>query len=308
MPLKRRGRCCLMSENKGNKRFKRFSESDFGEASLPHNRFEVFCDLCKTRWRTFLWIGLILFLFALPLITVEVAEILSFSAIKSSLASNSLSEEEYLSLSFSLRLLFSFLRFLSLLLFCFPLAGLAKVYRIMVYYEMFSFKDDFLSGIKENLRNVFFIVLLCSLLYSLTRHLLLSPFGGGFLASLLCYAPMFLFALFLLPPFLLCYCSLPFYLNSFRKALANSFPIYFSKAFHALGFSLLLFLPLLFIPLCPFLPLLFLLCLYFLFYLPLALLSFFLFSVYCFDRCINKTSFPEIVDKGICRLPEEKRK
>ena len=279
----------------------RYSQSDFTEESLPGNRFEVFLDVLKTHWRTFLWIGLILFLFALPLILLETGQLLTLSSLRASFASGSLKEEEFASSYQAFSLMFAFSRFPCLLLLSLPLAGFCRVYRILVYYEMLSFKHDFLRGIKENGKNVFLLASIASLLYCFAAYFLANPMGEGFVASLLSYAPMFLYALFLLPPCVLCYCSFPFYVNSFPKAFSNSFPIYFSKAFHALGFLLLLFAPLFALPFCPFIPFLIILCLYFLLYLPLALLAFFLFSVYCFDRSINATSYPQIVDKGIHR-------
>ena len=302
-----------MKKNKENKKkrskiFINYSTKDFTMENLPHNRVEVFLDLLKSRWRVLLGVGAIMFLFSLPLI----GSILGLNLISSSLYASYLEGKieagVYHSNLFFLNIAFSLINLICLLIISIPLSGIERVYKIMVYYEPLDFKADFFKGIKDNIVQTLVLSLVSSFVFTLSTILvtfLLSSGSKGFASTLAFFAPLFLFFIFILPSFLLSTCSTPIYKNSLWVNFRNGFLLYFSTSLPTLGFCLIVIAPLFLLLLGNLYVILITLSLYFLIYFPLSFLCFYIYSTYVFDKCINKTSYPDLVDKGIYRIKKK---
>lgn len=300
-----------MKKNNGKKKnniFVNYSNKDFTIENLPHNRVEVFADLFKSRWRILLISGAIMFLFSLPLI----ASILGLNIMSSSLYASYLEGKIeagiYHSNLFILNVAFSIVNLLCLLLLSIPLAGLERIFKIMVYYEMLDFKADFFKGIKENIGQTFILVLFTSFIFTLSNILvifLLSSGSKGFVSTMAFFAPLILLFIFIMPSFLLSICSTPIYKNSMWVNFRNGYLLYFASSLPTLGFSLVLIAPLFLLLLGNLYVVLITLALYFLLYFPLGFLLFYIYSTCVFDKVINKTSYPELVDKGIYRIKKK---
>ncbi len=299
--------------NKGKSKNKRrkpwgYSETEFSEASLPHNRFEVFADLVKTRWRLFLLIGAILFLFFLPLIGSLAAENLYSSSLYASYKNGEIEAGAYQSQLFAEKCLFLLVEFLCLLLLSIPFAGLGRVYRLLVHYEPLEFKSDFARGLKENASHVFALFFIASLLFCLSSVLSSYFMVSGskdFWQTIVFFAPIFVFFVLFFPSFTLVYCQIPFYNNPFSLSLKNGFKLYLGSLLQAFLFAFLSIAPLFLLMLGNFYVVLVTISLFPLIYLPLSLLALFLGSVSIFDRSINKNEYPELVDKGIFRIKKK---
>ena len=287
------------------KRPRGYAAQDFTEESLPHNRFEVFFDLLKTRWRLFLLIGAIFFLFFLPLLGSLAAESLFSSSLYASFLSGETTESAYRANLFSLRCAFLAIDFFLFLLLSLPFSGFARVYRLLVHYEMLDFKSDFFKGVKDNFLHTFFLFLLASVLFCLSSLLatyFMASGSKGFWQTVAFFAPIFIFLLVFFPSFALSYCQIPFYSSPFSLTLKNGFKLYASFLFQSLLFAALLIAPCFLLLLGNFYVLLISFGLFPLIYLPLSLLCLFLSSVSIFDKAINKNEYPELVDKGIHRI------
>lgn len=287
------------------KKRKTSSSKDFDITCLPHNRFEVFLDLIKANWRYILLIGLFLFLGFLPLIASLAISSIMKNALYSSFAAGNIEERAYRSQYFMLCLSFNAVDYFLLLIIAVPLSGTMNIYRLLNYYEMMIFKTDFIKGIKQNISEVLKLFLIYGFIFYLSKTIFdyfLLAGTSDFLATILYGLPLSLFALLLIGPMCFSLCSVPIYSNKFSMTLRNGFLLYFPSIFKSLLFELIMFGPLIILFFNNFYAILITVSIYSLAYLPISMLIYFIFSNSVFDKHINITSYPELVDKGIYRI------
>ena len=279
-------------------------KSDLTIEDMPHNRLQVFFDVIKVRWDILLYIGLILFLFFIPLIIALFTENIFVSNLYELFINGNINEETYRINLFQTNLIFTLIESIAILLIALPLSGIIRIYRLLCFYEGIIFFRDLFKGIKDNIKQVVVVFIIDVLLFIATKlsiNYLIASGNNDFINTIIFFLPAFLFGILILPISLLHILQVSIYNNKYFENVKNSFVLYFKSGFTSFGVTLLLFSPLfLFFINAIYTPII-LLSLYALLFTPLAVLFAFLHANWVFDKYINKSQYPEIFDKGIYR-------
>ena len=264
---------------------------DFDKSDLPSTRKEQFFDLLKHRFFFLLGLGVILLLFFIPLFASIVYKDLAILGINQS----NMEANEKSSSLFFISLLFSFLVMMGLLIFSIGLAGVMKLLKQLIYDEPIFFKDDFLSGIKENFKFFLLISFLTGLL-NLISNTIAILFDNVLIVKIL--FPALNFALFY-PVLFVCIFLSSTYSNNLMTTIKSSIVIYI-KHFPTVFLCFVLtygvtFFQYIDIMLLKYLLILFVLLIYF----PILFLSSYLNQIRIYDSLINKDQFPSYYLKGL---------
>lgn len=270
---------------------------DFDAQMLPHNRREVFFDCLKMRYSVFVWAGLMLLLFALPILMLMLFRDAQVVGLYSAFASGSIAEKELSATLANYRVAFTASLLLLLPIFAVGLAGVIRVLRQLIWGEGIYFAGDFKDGLKENAARYIFIFAVAAV-FILGYAVLESYFSySGNAVRYIIFAVIFIM---IFPAGLYITTMTAVYNIKLWACIKNSFILYIrtfpvSALFAALllgAYFGLIFIP---IPLVKYAVLLLLIV----FVLPLYLTLWLLYSCYTFDRFINRKSFPEYIDKGV---------
>lgn len=129
---------------------KKFAKTDFTEAMLPKNRFQLFFDIYKNRFSLMINIGLLLFLFCAPTIAVsiitnlKVFDVNQYAANQSIDARQAALEIYYLTNSGNLMLI------PCVIILAIGLSGVVGVLRRLIFQDGVLFWSDFAKSLKEN--------------------------------------------------------------------------------------------------------------------------------------------------------------
>lgn len=275
------------------------AKRDFQESDLPSNRFEVFFDVLKNHYRTLLGVSLILLLFFFPLLAGQFYLDLSSASLLLSLNAGELAEADYISQSKLLNQFSMMLLPVGMTIASIGLAGCARIVKRLCFLEPVFFFDDFKRGVKENglhfaLTTFGFAALLALSLFLLGLN------QDNFLGALF----LGLVLLFAYPTYLVYLPSSSFYSMKFASSVGLSFRVMFR--------SYGILLPYLLVFLTPFglqfvgdVVLKYLLLLATVLLSGAVALALFLFTFSRLDKYINKTHYPEWVDKGIHRKKKD---
>ena len=152
-----------------------YSKQAFTEDNLPKNRREVFFDVLKLHYFSFLKMGLILFAFAIPLFVVNFFKDYSYVIAHETGNSNA-----------TILITCIAVETVLILLLAIPIAGFGKIYREYVWLEPVFFATDFKSGIKDNIKPTLIsaaIVAILNLIFNVIFHftdngwIMAIPFG-----------------------------------------------------------------------------------------------------------------------------------
>lgn len=264
------------------------AKTAFKESFLPSNRKEVFFDVLKLRWRTFLLIGLFLLLGFLP--------ILAACIIKDSLIIYVYQNDpsQYVSFYLLAYVIFEIAVFLLLFIFAIPISGSLRIIRQIVWGSEVFFKEDFIKGIKDNYKSLCFPNVLFGLILIIGR-----------VASLYAKSDMPFYIIFgvfmvLIMPILLYYIyQSTIYTNSFKQAFYNSMLLYLKTAPIIIFCTFILFIGYGFkfieIPLVKYICV----AIYILVFVPYFIVISYLYSNSVFDHFINTKFYPDLVNKGM---------
>lgn len=271
-----------------------YAKNDFSKESLPHNRKEVFFDVSRLHYFSFLKIGVILFLFALPLLTASFFLDYSFIIAHENDSSNAL-----------IIIICSFTEIIGLLILAVPISGLGKIYREYVWLEPVFFADDFRKGIKDNYKVTaisFLIIGILNFVFNMIYFFLNNgwiiaiPFG--FNVAVL--YPILMHTIFLNFTYSNKYgdnfkvaCFL--YLKHLPTTLLCSILIIAIKAYDLFQLANIIAI------LTKYLVIL----IYFVFLLPIIIIGVQLNEMRIFDKEINASRFPELINRGIVIVPSE---
>lgn len=283
-------------------RKKKYAEQDYTESMLPKNRKEVFFDVIKLNWKSFLSQGLVILLFSIPLIIVSVLQQLIYLET----SSLEITEQEMLYLLSGQANTFALIKIPCIVILFVGLAGIIRMVRQYAWEENVLFSVDFTKGIKSNVG----FVILVGLIVGITNWMSVwcsnqVGFATNTIQSILLYLPVLFFALLLLPLSFYFVVCVSIYNVKFGTLLKMSFISFAKKPFktYLAVLCCLPFFVLLLIPntICIFLgylitPLL----------LPFVLLGAYLFALNVLDDVINKQYYPELVDRGLFKeeLPQ----
>lgn len=265
-----------------------YSNENFNEKSLPSTRRGVFKDVLKLHYFSLIKIGLVMFLFAAPLLVTSFFLDYSFIIAHETGASNSYTI-----------IICSVIEILCLLFLAIPVSGLGKVFREYCWLEPVFFVDDFKKGIKDNLKPTLISLLLIGILnlifnmvfyFSQSGWLVAIPFGFN-VAVLF---PILLHTIFINFTYtnkyfvnfkLGCY----FYFKHLPSSLLSVLLLIGIKVYDLFMLANVLAI------LTKYLIIL----IFFIFLLPMIVLGIQLNELRIFDKHINSVRFPHLVNKGL---------
>ncbi len=273
---------------------------DFSPDMLPQTRKAVFFDVLKLHWQKLLLLGLILLLFAIPLIlnmmTNDVYLSNYFAALEESGRQND-ADAVYAPVY---RDLFTYaLNIPLLMLFSVGLSGVLRVLRQYAWEENVHIPTDFVRGIRDNAKQLLGVAFLTGLIVLLCRIVLYTSASyASETVSMLSLLPIGLSVFLFLPLGALCLVLIPIYSNPLRGHLKNALYLYSHAPLRVAGSLLASFLPWAVTLLPNFY------CGLFgsiaaLLLLPLSLLGWKLSSYDLLDRLINTEHYPELVGRGL---------
>ena len=266
------------------------SKIDYSKSMLPRTRREQFSDCFKMNYIVLLKSGLVLLLFFAPLIGFSI--FMDFYYV--SLMSHTTEEIKQTEMVFLL--LYSGGLILLSLIAIIGLTGAVRVLRNLIWGEGIFFKDDFITGIKQNApKNILFGVIfglffgLAFFVYAIFRDNIISLFG------------LLLFALIFLPIYFWIILLNNTYNSKWSGLLRNGLYFYTKT----IGWSLLgILMPLSLIGLV-FIPFelvwlkYIILVLFIIFLYPIIILIMVLYSTAKFDESINKDQYPDYYLRGL---------
>ena len=270
-----------MRRNKENK--------DFNISYMPHNRIEVFKDILLNRSSTLFSVGIMLLIFAIPLIAIVFFSLQTLANFKE------YSEETYQQLLLTLNTN-NLLIMVGLMFFSIGLAGAYKIVRMLIWQEGIFFMHDFFKGVKENLKNFLLTGFFIGLLNLVTQYLYFNVSVSEY-AIMACIIGIAFFlpsVLFILGQSIIY--KLP-YIQMLKNAILLAWRNFYTSipvlllnvAFIVVPFFIENIAYLVYILLIPIL------------IAPLLIMFNMLYTDTLFDKFINKDNFKEIYDKGIYR-------
>lgn len=273
---------------------RRARKTDFTIENLPSNRFQLFFDVIKNNWRPLLLIGLFLTISILPIAAINFYFDTVNYSFYNDFQTGKITEEVYLQYYNLNILLNGCFSALAVLVVTIPLAGLMKIIKRMVFLDPVFFKDDFISGIKENGFlyfcigiNVAIFIALDSLILILNTSNILKGIGIG------------VSFLFIFPILLIMMAAVPIYKLKFWSGWLNCFKIFIKYFPLNILMTALMLAPLAFsfiniIAVKYIVGIVF--CLIF---GPYMLVGLFDYCCFMFDKVINKDMFPKYYRKGL---------
>ena len=277
--------------------FNNYSNKEFKESDLPHNRKEVFFDTLKVRFLLYLKIGFVLFLFLLPFLGVNLYGKL---LIASYLEENGMTEEAINQAS-QMKTIITLFYVPAFMIFSIGLAGVMKVLRQLIWGEGVVFKDDFKSGIKQNYQTFLTTFFIFGLVYVLDTFVSSLNLEYKFIV----YIPYGVTFVFIIPVFMYILTQSILYSNKYTSFLKNSIYFFIKTVPVSLLFTLIL-LVLIYPINSSYLPSLWLqysiISVVIILIIPFFLSAKILYDFSVYDKYINVKDYPEYVDKGINRI------
>ena len=130
-----------------------YSKNNFSKDQLPSNRRQVFFDVFKLHYFSFIKMGLILFAFAIPLFIINFVKDYSFIIADETGNSNT----TMLITCIGIETIF-------VIFMAIPVAGLGKIYHEYAWLEPVFFADDFKKCVKENIKPALVSTILIAIL------------------------------------------------------------------------------------------------------------------------------------------------
>ena len=266
------------------------SKIDYSKAMLPRTRRAQFLDCFKMNYVLILKCGLMLFLFALPLIAFCFFMDFYYVSILEH-ATEAIDET---------KLIFSYLYNLGIVILSLPVvigaSGVIHIMRNFIWQEGIFFRLDFGTGIKENIGKNLVFYLICGLFY-LASYFIYSTFG----VPVISFVPLIMFVLIIFPIFLWVLFLNNTYKSTFGALLRNGTFFYVKGIGWSILTSVLCLLPvtLIFMPFYLVWLKYLIVVLLFVFILPIIVLIMSLYSISKFDEYINKENYEDYYLKGL---------
>jgi hypothetical protein len=275
------------------------SSVEFTPKRLPHNRREVFFDVISLHWKTFLLFGFLFLLLCLPIQGVSILRTLLINnAYGDATNLSEIEKQQLASTIMSLDLTAAILQVPCILFLVVGIAGFVKVIRQFSWLENVYFKNDFFSGIKDNIGQMSLLGLIVAGVYVLCVYAFnYAQVVNNTWLSVLALVPLG-FAIFVgIPTCAYAVVCISIYKNKFGQIMLTAFVCFIKKPLKTLG-VLLCLLAIFAVQLIPnFLVMIIskvLLC----FFIPFIFLVWYLFALQQLDKVVNEKSFPSIVGKG----------
>ncbi len=284
----------------------KIAAQDYSVSMLPHNRKEVFFDVFKLHWKSFLAYGLLIFLFSLPMHFFALIEKSYEATVMQGYESLSQDKQQEIYVNLlSMRNTRAVFNILSYLLLSVGIAGLIRVVRQYAWEENVFFGTDFSTGIKQNIGQMALLGLIVGVISALSVYAYnLSALTTNKLISIVLMLPVGFSIFIVLPTVAYTVVSISIYSNKFSQNLLTGLAIAAKAPFKTFLALICCFIP--FIP--QVIPNIY--CIVFgrlvgCLLAPLVMLGWFLFASNQFDKYINADKFPTLVGRGTYPLPEK---
>ena len=277
----------------------KFAKADFQVSGLPQTRREVFSDVLKMHWRSFVGFALLFLLFTVPFHVLAIREdIIQINLMGNFADMTSEQQKSAVIEVLSVKNMSAVLNILSFSLLSVFISGMLRVIRQYSWEENVFFGYDMVEGIKQNIGQVFPMFLLVGIINSFAVYAYnYSTVTSN--ASLVVLLAMAVFAVVIIGLPTLAYALVA--VSLYNHTLIGNIKLGAVMAFKApiRSFSILaLFL-------LPFAPALVpnLMChaigrLIGSICMPVPFLAWYLFALDRFDEVVNKTKFPSLVGRG----------
>ena len=289
------------------KKKKNYSDVEFQESFLPHNRKEELRFIFRNRKGLLLGMGGIFVLFSLPLLVTFLLRDFYLSRSYNLLLEGAITEEQFNGFINTNNLLFSLIAVVCIFILTIAFAGLFQIYKKLTFGEPVFFWYDFKKGLKNNIKPFLLISLILSIFISIFAVLFF--FFGYYFWILIALG---FFVLLILPIIVNMYFYSGLYSGSAKQVIANSLQLFLTAHFK----GLVIFLGIIFIPVVSnilsfFLVITpavneFILMAFIFFLFPTFLLMQYLFCFSIFDEKINRVFFPDKYKIGLYN-PKEKK-
>lgn len=264
---------------------------------LPKNRKEVFFDILRLHWGKFFWMGMLAFLFSLPIHLC----VLFCDWYAASYDSNAVTADQIQQSIIRLQNLRMIINIPLLMVLAVPMSGIMRIVRQYAWGENVFFSYDFPKGIRQNAAQALAVAFIGGFTFMLAVICFRTAAAKGSTAVYIAFIPLGIFLLLIFP--LCCYivAAIPVYSNSLLSNMKTALFVYSKKPFK----TLLVLACLLAVFLLSYVP-----NVYFhifgriigSFSIPVLLFAWILFCYEQFDRYINLTEHPELIGKGILGL------
>ena len=268
------------------------SRFDFIESNLPSNRKEVFFDCLKLRFGILFKLGILIFIFFIPLFLTSLIMDVSVT----SLYENMNDDESIKNAIIGTINLFNLINIPLFVILSLGFAGAFRVVRQLVWGEPIFFSSDFMDGIKLNGKGFS----LCFLIVGIVNFIISYVLYTNDSYNIISFIPLVLTFLIFIPIGLYVLSLYNTYNITFKSAIYNGLLLYVKELPKTLLFTLIVELPFAILLISDITKYLIALVAV-IFIIPLLIMAYYLFSCYVFDKHINAKSYPEYVDKGIRR-------
>ncbi len=272
-----------------------YKEYDPPEKPVVKKRTAAFFETAGNKWKYLLLLGVILTLSAAPAITLRYLTVVNEVHMNEEAAAGNITELEAAQ-SVNGLMNIGYLASLALcLLIALAAAGGAKYVKNTAWKEPYPFKSDFGEGVKENFLHFAPCFLMNVLLLWLCAFVRRSNPDFNFWY----YVPTIGWAIIALPASLWFLAATTVYKEKFFKKLAVCLKLCFATLPQTLAMTALAVWPLALTLIPSVWVQIAIPAAYTLLYLPFAMLGWTYFTNKIFDKRINGTAFPQLVDKGL---------
>lgn len=269
---------------------------------LPQNRKEVFFDILRLHWGKFFWMGVLVFLFSLPMHLYA----LFCDWYAASYDSNVVTADQVQQSITRLQNLRMIINVPLLMVLAVLMSGIMRIVRQYAWGENVFFSYDFLKGLRQNIVQTLAVVFIGGFTFMLAAICFRTAAAAGGTTVYTSCIPLGFFFLFIFP--LCCYivAAIPVYSNNLLSNLRVALLVYSKKPLKTL-MALACFCAVFLLSYVP--------NVYFHIFgriicslsIPVLLFAWNLFCYEQFDRYINIHEHPELIGKGILGLKYKDR-
>lgn len=277
----------------------KYSKDEFEMAYLPKNRKEVFKDILKQRFDVFLKLGLMIFIFLMPIITLFFLVDMAIYNLTVEYQNEVITEKIFLETLFVLKMYKDIGVVVFSALIAIFISITFEIIKKLVWYEPIFFVNDAIKSLKNNFKQIFITTLIMSIFYflgnSVSNILVTDP-----ILNVLKYIPFGLTVIVFIPIGLYVMMQSIIYKENIVGHFKNAFILYVLTFLKTIMNYILLILPIVLINFINGLVFTYLILIVFIIvYLPIWMASWQLHTHEVFDFYINKKSYPELYKKGI---------
>lgn len=273
---------------------------------LPQSRRAVFFDVVKLQWRKLLLLGLILVAFSLPMIFMNLArDAYAYGMIILNGDADADIRNQAAVQSLSMDVLVCAILTVPFMIYSVGLAGVLRVLRQFAWGENVHIPTDFGRGVKDNFRPMLLLSFLAGVVLTLCSFLLyLAICYQTDMMWALCIIPIAFSVLFILPVLAISIVMIPVYNNPLTHIFRMAFLVYI-KGFGKVLLAVILTVALRVLGMLPNTFFHFVFGLVASLAAPTVLLGWTLFCYNRFDKDLNPTLCPELINRGVYIQPEE---